>query len=102
MTVPVIFTADLLIKSFAEDSSIHLKVKEAARGHLDVFFNRTVKFETIIDSGKKFRKKAHEILGVDGPAFVTACLQRGKGGIPKSQTRVDWDRASEAVESEVK
>jgi hypothetical protein len=34
------------------------------------------------------------ILGESAPIFVDACLARDKNGIPKSQIKVEWDRAS--------
>jgi hypothetical protein len=91
--VPVVFTADLLVKSFADNSAVHHRIQGIAGEHLDAFYAPKRTWETVIDSGKIFRRKAGEILGKDGPALITACLQRDKHGTPKSATRIEWDRA---------
>lgn len=94
--VPVIFTADLLIKSFADRSATYDRIAISTpqnRGALTRFFQPVSTWRTLFDSGKEFRAKAAEILGKDAPALVSACLQRDKHGIPKSQTKIDWSRA---------
>lgn len=97
--VPVIFTADLIMKSFQEGSPAHAEISSAIP---DMFFLRRFyapaeKWESAIDSGKIFRKRADELFGKAAPAFISACLSRDKDGVPKSQIKVDWSRASEVV-----
>lgn len=100
-TVPVVFTADLLVKSFQVDSDVHRKIVAAMPAtHLDKFrqlFRSVRTFKTLFESGKEFRAKAAELLGKDAPAFISACLQRDKEGIPKSQVKIDWSRAGVAA-----
>lgn len=97
--VPVVFTADLLIKSFAEDSETKQRVLSALPGAMafNGFFRRIVTFKAMIDSGKQFRKEAAEILGDAAPAFISACLQRDKRGVPRSQTKIEWNRAEKVA-----
>lgn len=93
--VPVVFTADLIMGSFADNSAKHLKAKAAAGEHLREFYLPSTTWEGRFDSGKIFRKKAAEIFGEEaGPAFVSACLARDKFGVPKSQTKIEWKRAA--------
>ena len=103
--VPVVFTADLLIKSFKFPSAHYTRITSAipegfaesgAQG-LVAFFDRSVAYESRFDSGKKFRAHADELLGKDAPAFITACLARDKHGIPKSAIKIEWDRATEVA-----
>jgi hypothetical protein len=103
--VPVVFTADLLIKSFKFPSAHYTRITSAipegfaessAQG-LGGFFTRSVVYESRTDSGKKFRAIAGELLGKDAPKFITACLARDKEGIPKSAIKIEWDRASEVA-----
>lgn len=91
--VPVIFTADKLIGSFQLNSALHSQVKVLAGEDLKVFFKLTQVFKNQFENGKKFRGTAAEVLGAKGPAFVTACLSRDKGGVPKSDIKVEWDSA---------
>jgi hypothetical protein len=106
--VPVVFTADLLVQSFQDDSDIHHRIVAALPVPKDApnpdflrskllrcFFRPVFTFKTLLDSGKKFRAQAAELLGKDAPAFISACLQRDKEGIPKSKVVVAWDRAEE-------
>lgn len=88
--VPVIFTADLLVKSFAADSATHRLIEAKAGGKLADFYQLMPTWQTRFDDGKVFREQADVLLAKDAPAFITACLQRGKGGIPKSQVKVEW------------
>ncbi len=90
--VPIIFTADLVTQSFQYGSAKHGEMEAAADGHLTDFYKVTRTFKSLFESGKIFRMKALEILGEKGPAFITACLARDKRGIPKSATRIEWDR----------
>jgi hypothetical protein len=97
--VPVIFTADLLVKSFQVESDTHNAIIRALGPEKwDKFreFFRTIRIcKTLFDNGKIFRAKAAEILGpVLAPKFISACLQRDKDRIPKSQVKIDWSRAT--------
>ncbi len=92
-TVPVVLTADVLVKTFQEDSAIHKKILAVSDNHLGDFYNRKVTFESQFESGKIFRKRADEILGDKAPDFITACVSRDKLGIPKSQIKIEWKRA---------
>lgn len=91
--VPVVFTADKLVGSFAKGSPVHLKILNAAEDQLQTFFKRVEGFENRFDNGKKFRNIAREILGDKAPAFITACLARDKNGVPKSDIKIEWDKA---------
>jgi hypothetical protein len=96
--VPVVFTADLLIKSFGSGSIPHGKIEAALGGRpLGSFFRRVTGFATQFESGKKFRAEAAELLGPDAPKFISACLSRDKEGTPKSQIKVEWGRAEEVA-----
>lgn len=103
-TVPVVFTADLLVKSFQVESAVHQAILAALPpNHLDKFrqlFRSVRTFKTLFESGKEFRAKAAELLGDKAPAFISACLQRDKDGIPKSQVKIDWSRAEEIKKPE--
>jgi hypothetical protein len=93
--VPVVFTADLIVKSFQANSAKHKSIDAVAQEQLRKFYLPTTTWECVTDSGKRFRKLADQILGKDGPALVTACVARDKHGIPKSAVKVEWDRAAE-------
>jgi hypothetical protein len=96
-TVPVVFTADLLVGQFQVESDVHRRIILAipAGHYLREFFRSVRVFKTLFDSGKKFRAHAAELLGKDAPAFISACLQRDKTGVPKSKVVIDWQRAEE-------
>jgi hypothetical protein len=94
--VPVVFTADLLIGSFANGSIIHGQMIDVLGDHpLGNFYRRVSGFAKRFESGKKFRAHAFEMLGVNAPKFISVCLSRDKEGTPKSQIKIEWDRASE-------
>jgi hypothetical protein len=101
-TVPVVFTADLLVGQFQADSEVHHRILSAfdpLNYHkLREFFRSVRVFKTLFDSGKKFRAHAAELLGKDAPTFISACLQRDKEDVPKSKTVVAWDRAAAIAE----
>lgn len=88
--VPVVFTADLLVKSFAQGAEAEKKIMPKAGKHFAHFFTLAPVWQTNFDDGKQFRTEADAMLGDAAPAFITACLQRGKGGIPKSHVKVEW------------
>lgn len=101
--VPVVFTADLLVKTFQKGSAVHQKIEAAAgtSAILASFFKESVTFKSLFDSGKIFRRQAEEILGEQaGPKFITACLARDKQGIPKSAVKIEWERAEVTAKEE--
>jgi hypothetical protein len=102
-TVPVVFTADLLVGQFQVDSEVHRGILRSMThdglNHFRSFFRSVRVFKSNFESGKAFRTKAAELLGKEAPAFISACLQRDKEGIPKSKTKIDWQRA-EAIKTE--
>lgn len=94
--IPVVLTSDLLLKSFASDSATHKSVLSAlADGALlGRFFKPFKTYKTLIDAPKKFRSAAGEILGPKAaPPLIDACKARDKHGLPKSETKIHWDRA---------
>jgi hypothetical protein len=93
--VPVILTADLIQGSFADGSKIHEKIAAASCDKLTEFYRPTTTWKLIAKSGKAFRIEAAHILGAAAPALITAATSRDKNGIPKSQIKVEWDRASD-------
>lgn len=98
--VPVVFTADLLTKSFADNSPKHRMIEAASDGCLAQFFAPQTTWSTLFESGKAFRMRVAETLAQSGPMFVTACVARDKYGIPKSQIKVEWDRADQIAQIE--
>jgi len=95
--VPVIFTADLLAQSFVDGSKAHARIAAAAVERLPLFYKPTVTWEMIPKNGKVFRRDADAILGKEAPAFITACLQRDKFGLPKNAIKIEWKRAHESA-----
>jgi hypothetical protein len=97
--VPVVITADALIKQFQAHTPKHDEVRAVAGERLPQFYREVTKYERVIDSGKKFRKAALEVLGKDdGARLITACIARDKHGIPKNAIKIEWDRAKEVAE----
>jgi hypothetical protein len=97
--VPVVLTADSITKSFVAHSKKHKAISEAAGDKLLHFYVPTTTYEAVFESGKMLRTKAAEIFGFeDAPPFVSACLARDKHGIPKSDIKVEWDRAEKKTE----
>lgn len=95
--VPVVFTADKLKGSFQDGGPFHVRVNAAAEGQINEFFRVTRTWKNLFDDGKAFRKHARDVLGeIKGPAFVTACLDRDKDGIPKSDVKILWDDVENA------
>jgi len=94
--VPVVLTADLVAQTFADGSPVHARLKDVAGEKLGQFYRAVTTWKMLAKNGKAFRLEAHASLGdKDGPAFITAALARDKNGIPKSQIKVEWDRAEE-------
>lgn len=95
--VPVVFESDQIIASFKPDSEIHQLIAERAGTHLPAFYTETRSYDRVPKDGQAFRRAAREILGTAAPAFISACLQRDKGGIPKSRTVIAWDNARDVA-----
>lgn len=91
--IPVVFTADKLVQSFADQSPAHKIIESVSNGKMSEFFQLTRTWKTKIDDGKKFRAAADELLGKAAPLFVTACVARDKSGIAKNDIRICWDDA---------
>jgi glutaredoxin len=92
-TVPVVLTSDILVATCQDASSVQERIKAAAGDHFTTFFKRVVTWKRMFDDGQVFRRKADEILGAAAPAFIVACRQVDRNGIPKSAIKVDWERA---------
>lgn len=89
--VPVLFTADLIVGSFAHSSETHRRIAAASDQFVE-FFKPLRTFENRFKDGKKFRASVAETLGAAAaPAFVTACVARDKAGLPKSDVKILWD-----------
>ena len=99
--VPVVITADELVKSFADESPLFLAIKAAGGDKFEEFFKKSTSWETRFKDGQKFREKATELLGDAGAPFVTACVAKNAAGIPKNKIVVGWDRAEEVKIAEV-
>ena len=95
--VPVILTADLIRASFTANSEIHRQIAAVANGWINRFYKPESKYESRFDSGKKFRQMAAELLGLNAPAFITACVARDKDGIAKSSIKVAWDETKAKI-----
>lgn len=93
--VPVVLTADIIQATFADGSPAHAKIADAALGKLPEFYRPTTTWKLLAKSGKAFRIEAAAILGAAAPALITAASARDKNGTPKSQIKVEWDRAHE-------
>lgn len=97
--VPVVLTSDLLMQSFADGSPAHAKVEAAAQGRLAEFYRPVTTWKMLATNGKAFRREAAGLLGPQaGAELVAACVLRDKYGVPRSQVKVEWDRAVQAEE----
>jgi hypothetical protein len=96
LTVPVIISADVVLKSFADGSKIYARLQElAGMVKLRKFYEPETTWKARFAGGKELRATAAEVLGAAAPAFVTACVQRDKNGIPKNKIAVEWSRATD-------
>lgn len=96
--LPVVFTADKIVGSFKKNSDVHTRIAALAHGHLASFYAETITFENVHKDGKAFRTAADHILGKTfAPPFITASLSVDKHGIPKSDVKIEWDKAEEIV-----
>ena len=92
--VPVIFTSDLLMKTFGHETIMHGRIAAVAGERLTEFYKPVTTWKTLCDSPKLFRRNAAAILGDKAPEFVSACVVRDKFGVPRSQIKIDWGRAA--------
>lgn len=94
-TVPIVLTADILYQSFADGSIPHLQAASIAGMDLDTLYTPIKTWKMLAKTGKAFRAEAVTQLGAHRAAqFITAVTQKSKDGIPKSQIRTEWDRAT--------
>jgi len=93
VSVPVIFTADKLVGEVAAKSPKRVEIEAAAGRFFRAFFKPVSGYVNLFKDGKQFRKHAHELLGDEAPAFITACVARDKNGIAKSDVKILWDEA---------
>ena len=100
LALPIVLTADKIVMSFAADSDVHKRIEAASDGRLAAFYAPKTTWEAFTDKGKDFRRCAKETLGDKAPAFITACLATGKGGIPKSDIKCEWTQAAAAAAKE--
>lgn len=99
-TVPIVLTADILYQSFADGSIPHLQAASIAGMDLDTLYHPVRTWKMLAKSGKALRAEAVTQLGAHRAAqFITAVTQKDKDGIPKSQIRTEWDRATQSVPS---
>ena len=98
--VPVILTSDLIIQSFADKSTIHSHLFELAGDRLKVLYRPTITHKLVAKTGKHFRLEAAAQLGDGAPAFIAAAVNRDKYGIPRSQIKIAWDRATDNVQAQ--
>lgn len=89
--VPVIFTADLLVGTFADGSAVHIQLHDSIGAAMKQFFKPM--WKNIHSDGKAFRARAVELFGDKAAALITTCLARDKDGIPKSKMVVAWNEA---------
>ncbi|MDR3405154.1 MAG: hypothetical protein P4L99_21850 [Chthoniobacter sp.] len=99
-TVPVLFTADKIVGSFAAKGDKHIAISAKAGEHFGKFFKPVSGYENRFDDGKKFRDRADELLGEDAPGFVTICKALDKFGIPKHDVKIEWKEAMTAKKVE--
>jgi len=97
--VPIVFTADKLLQSFAANSAVHRKIASAAGRHLQSFYLPVTTYKITEDDGKKFRALADEVLGDKAANFIDACKARDKHGVPKSDSKVEWGKPEEITEA---
>ena len=93
--VPVVLTADSIVGQFADDSPMHVRLKEIAGDKLKEFFRKKTIWENLAKSGKQFRALANMVLEGKAPEFISGAIARDKHGIPKSAVKIEWDRAED-------
>ena len=109
--LPVVFSSDLLIGSFKNDSPKHKELlrvlteallsEPEAKAMLKLFFEPPNTWETKFKDGQDFRAAAAEWLPDSAaPKFLAACVQKDKHGVRKSTTSFDY-KAMEPITAEV-
>jgi len=106
--VPIIYTSDLLVGQFTDGSREHRAILDSLKpfdvdepgkpgaGAASVllrFFTPKQIHARAIEDASQFRRTAREILDTAAPAFLAACVSRDKHKIPKTQERIEWDKA---------
>jgi hypothetical protein len=95
-TVPVIISADSVVKSFAAHSRTHAALEKIAGPERPrKLYRPEMVWKANFADGRDLRAIAAERLGNKAPEFVTACLQRDKNGTPKNKITVAWERAAD-------
>jgi hypothetical protein len=95
LVLPVRFTADSIVGSFAFDSPMHKEILGIVGAEkLPLFFKQVSRFDRAPKDGEKFRKIGRENLEPDAfAALIRAATARDKDGIPKSTLQIAWDDA---------
>jgi hypothetical protein len=109
-TLPIVFSSDLIIGSFRDNSPKHKELidllceemsESEAPKALKKFFSPPDKWENLFDNGIRFRAAVSERLPKSIAAkFVTLCTQVSKGGIKKNTTSFDYTNAAPADSEE--
>ncbi len=107
--LPIIFTSDLMMKSFKNGSAKHQELRsilafcgadsllsdDKTDAILMKFFSPPNTWEVIQEDGKKFRAAvAAELPEKIAPKFIAACTQTDKHGVKKSNTAFDYKAAT--------
>mgnify|MGYP005851966063 CR=1 FL=1 len=93
--VPVVLTSDLIMQSFADGSPAHARLEAAAGDRLGKFYRAVTTWKLLARSGKALRMEAALELGDRAAEFVAAAVVRDKYGVPRSNIKVEWERAEE-------
>lgn len=113
-SLPVLFTSDLLIKSFKNESPKHRELRTVLTGkatlteaegaeadqQLKLFFDPPNTWAVKLEDGQKFRAACAEWLDEEVAAkFISACTQRDKHGVKKSNTAFASPSSVESAKS---
>lgn len=100
--LPIVFTADKLVGTFAEESKVAKRIMDAIPWpKFDAFYKKVTSYAMVPKDGKKFRSLAADLLGEEAPRFIAACRAVDKDGIPKSDIKVEWEAAAASKGMEV-
>lgn len=93
LVLPVRFTADAIVGSFAFDGPMHREILAiVGEQKLPLFFKEVHTLDRVPKDGQAFRKTAREHLEPDAFAgLIRAATQRDKDGIAKSTIQIAWD-----------
>jgi hypothetical protein len=91
--VPVVLTADIITASFADASPVHARLEAIAGEKLTAFYRPQTTWKMLAKGGKSFRREAAAMLEAKAAEFIAAAVSKDKHGIPKSNIKVEWDRA---------